>query len=288
MILVTGATGNLGKAVVEHLLKQVEPSNIIAFGRNDEKLAELQAKGVQTRKGNFDDKASLEKAVEGVEKLLLIPSLDHAKLFDQNKSVVDIAKAAGVKHIVYVGMALKDHKASPLNTIMMDALFETEDYIRESGLGYTILRNTLYADAIPVFIGEKALEYGIHLPAADGKVAFALRREMGEAAANVLASTDHANKLYNITAEELYTYYDIAAALTELSGKEVIYTAIEQVDFENTLRQFGVPEYGISVVSGFIADQRNGNNEIKTTDLQMLLGRKPMTLMESLKEIYKF
>lgn len=218
--------------------------------------------------------------------LLLIPSFDHAKLFEQNKSVVDTAKAAGVQKIVFVGMAMKDPKASALSTMMMDALFKTEEYIKDSGLDYTILRNTLYADAIPVFIGDKALEYGIHLPAGNAKIPFVLRREMGEAAANVLASTNHTNKLYNITADELYTYDDIASVLSELTGTSINYTPIEQEDFANTLRQLGVPDYAISVVSGFISDQRNGQYEIVSSDLEKLIGRKALPLKAALKEIY--
>ncbi|KIA88940.1 NmrA family transcriptional regulator [Pedobacter kyungheensis] len=286
MILITGATGNLGATVIDYLLTKVAPTEIAAFVRSEEKAATLKAKGIDVRIGNFDDVHSLEKAMNGIDNVLLVSSPDHGKLLQQHKNVVDAAKKADVKHLAYTGIALKDASASTLK-LMLEAHFQTEDYIKASNVPYTILRNTLYADAIPIFIGDKAFELGIYLPAENAKVPFVLHRELGEAAGNVLLQPGHENKTYTLTASKFYTYTDVANILTQLTGKTVTYYLNADVKtFEGELRKVGVPDPAIAAISGFIADKRSGQYEILNNDLEKLLGRRPLALRESLKEIY--
>lgn len=286
MILVTGATGHLGSATVEHLLKSTTANNIVAFARDENKAEHLKEKGIEVRIGTFDDTASLDKAMQGIDKVLLISGIDQNRL-QQHKNVVDAAKKAGVKHIAYTGVSLKDVKTSAIKPFM-ESHFQTEDYIKESGLTYTLLRNNLYADGIPFFAGEKVLETGIYLPSANGKVPYALRKEMGEAAANVLLQNGHENKTYEIAGNDLYSYEDVAKTLSELSGKTVSYTDADATTFPEQLKQFGVPEIGVIIVSGFSADIKNKQYEIVTNDLEKLLGRKPTNLKDSLKQIFNF
>lgn len=285
MILVTGSTGNLGKAVIDHLLTKVGPAKIVAFARDKVKSASLKEKGIDVRIGDFDDLTSLEKAMEGVDKVVLISTNDHSNLLQQHKNVIDSAKKAKVTHLVYTGTAIKEADNSPLKN-MLEAHFQTEDYIKKSNLPYTILRNTMYADTLPLFVGEKVFESGIYLPVGNGKVPFALRREMGEATANVVLQPDHENKTYVLTGSELYTFEEVAQILSELSGKVVNYVTPDTKAFENMLRGAGVPELGISTLLGFITDMRDGRYTILSDNFEMLLGRKPMTLKDSLKEIY--
>lgn len=286
MILITGATGHLGATVIDHLLTQRVPSGIAGFARSREKAAHLAAKGIDVRIGEYHDVGSLERAMEGVEKVLLVSSPDHNELFQQHKNVINAAKKFGVSQLAYTGILVKDPSTSPLKS-MMEAHFRTEDYLRESGVPFTILRNTLYADAIPIFAGEKIFETGIYLPAGNGAVPFALRREMGEAAANALLEPGHANKTYDITAGKLYSYADVAAILSELLEKKVTYVDIDEASYKDRLIKAGLPPFAIAAISGFITDKKNGQYEILSNDLEMLLGRKPMSLQESLKEIYK-
>lgn len=286
MILVTGATGHLGTAVIDHLLQSTSKENFIALARREEKAKSLIDKGVQVRIGDFDDLASLEKAFQGIDKLLLISTVAHNRA-EQQKGVVDIAKKTGVKHIAYTGMSMKDLGSSAIK-MLMESHFQTEDYIKESGLVYTFLRNSLYTDVIPMYVGEKVFETGIYLPAGNGKAPYALRREMGEAAANVLLQSGHENKTYYITGSELYSYTDVARILSELSGKHVPFIDADATEFPEKLKQFGVPEFYIFLTAGFAADLKNNQYEEVTSDLERLLGRKPATLKEALKEIYKF
>ncbi|HUH18612.1 SDR family oxidoreductase [Albibacterium sp.] len=284
MILVTGATGHLGTATLEHLLKNTPVNKIVAFARDENKAKHLKEKGIEVRLGNFEDTASLDKAMQGIEKVLLISTIDHQR-YQQHKNVVDAAKKAGVKHIAYTGVTLKDVNTSAVK-FLMDSHFQTEDYIKKSGLNYTFLRNSLYAEVIPIYVGEKVFETGIYLPTGNGKVGYALRREMGEATANVLLQNGHENKIYQITGSELYSYQDVANELSSLSGKRINYTDADAATFPDKLKEYGVPELQILIASGFSADIKNGQYEIVSKDLENLLARKPASLKESLKEIY--
>jgi NAD(P)H dehydrogenase (quinone) len=167
---------------------------------------------------------------------------------------------------------------------LLESHFQTEDYIKASGLTYAFLRNNIYADVIPVYVGEKIFETGIHYPGGNGKVAFALRREMGEAAANVLLQDSLANKTYDITGAELYSFEDISRELSLLSGKIVGYTDIDANAYAEQLKAHGVSEEVVFVLTGFAADIKNGQYQMVSTDLENLLGRKPAPLKDSLKD----
>lgn len=286
MILVTGGTGHLGSATIEHLLKNTSANNIVVFARDKDKAKHLIEKGIEVRIGTFDDVTSLDKAMQGIDKVLLISTIDHHR-FQQHQNVVEAAKRAGVKHILYTSVSLRNVNTSAIKTLM-ESHFQTEDYIKASGLKYTLLRNTLYTDVIPFYIGEKVLDTGVFLPAGEGKVAYALRREMGEAAANVLLQEGHENKTYEFTGSELYSYEDVAKALSELSGIDLAYTDIEPAIFSEQLKQVETPEFVGSVIIGFATDIKNHQFEIVGKDLENLLGREPATLKEALKEVYKF
>lgn len=283
-LLITGATGHLGTATIRQLLQKTSADKIVAFARDEHKAKDLIAKGVEVRYGNFDDPDSLEKAVQGIDKVLLISTVDVHR-YRQHKNVVDAAKKAGVRRIAYTSGVLKDVNASPLKN-HLKSHFQTEDYIKESGLSYTILGNTLYAEVIPVYVGDKVFETGVYLPAGNGKVPFALRREMGEATANALLQDGSENKIYHLTGGKLYSYRDVAKVLTEISGKTVRYVEAKRTTFEEQLKQAEVSDMIISIVSGFNTDIKNHQYEIVSDDLENLLGKKPATLKEALTEIY--
>lgn len=284
-MLVTGATGHLGTAVIEAALKQIPANQISALVREESKGDVLRSKGVRVVVGNYDNVHSLEAAMKGVEKVLLISSTDEGNRIQQHRNVVDTAKKMGVDCIAYTSRSLRD-KNTVVNQLMMEH-FETEDYIKQSGLKYTIFRNILYMDAIPQFIGgAMALERGIFQPAGDGKVAFALRSEMGEAMANVLLKEECENKTYNFTGDKAYSFYDIATALTELSGKEVKYNDVETVVFEGMMKQRNVPDSMIKKIVGFITDIKQNQEAVISNELELTLGRKPTSLKDGLKKIF--
>lgn len=286
MILITGATGNLGKATVEFLSKKIPSGNIAVLVRDENKASDLKALGVDVRIGDYHDKSSLVKAFRGIEKLLLISSNDFNDRLGQQKNAVDAAKEAGVKHILYTGVSMQNFEHSALKQIMGDH-FETEKHILESGLTYTFLRDNLYADVIPMFIGEHVFETGIHFPAGEGKVPFSLRIEMAEAFANVLSSEGHENKIYEISNGESYSFGDVANALSAHTGKTVAYHAVSAEDFTKALTEVGVPEAMIGFSLAFATGTKAGDFDIPNNHLEQLLGRKPSSLDEAIKEIYQ-
>jgi len=285
-ILVTGATGHLGNAVIQTLLKSIQPDKISILTRQEEKRAEYQNKGFNANIGSYDDIRSLEHAMDGVDTVLLISSGDQGNRMQEHKNVVDTAKKMGVKNVAYTSRCLRD-RTTLVNKLMVEH-FETEDYILTSGINYTFFRNILYMDAIPQFIGGAgALERGIVLPAGNGKVSFALRSEMGEAMANVLLNESFNNKIYNFTGNKTYSFYDIAAVLTQLSGKEVNYINVEKNVFVSTMQQRNLPLPLIQKIVDFITDIKN-NQEAEITDsLEKYLGRKPTELKDGLKLLFE-
>ncbi len=285
MILVTGATGQLGTAVVKNLLEKTSANRIAAFVRDESKASALKEKGVDIRVGSYDDTASLDKAMHGIEKVLLIAGTDEDNRLQQHQNVVDAAKKAGVQCIAYTSRTLKDR-----NTIankLMVGHFQTEDYIKASGLNYALFRNVLYMDTLPQFVGgEKVFETGIHLPTDRGRVPFALRSEMGEAIAHALLESGCGKRIYKLTGSESYSFDDVAATLSDLSGKEVHYTPAEKSAYSAQMKERGVPETMVTRVVGFLTDIKNGQEEEVSPDLENLLGRKPASLKEGLKVLF--
>lgn len=285
-ILVTGATGFLGSAVIETLLKKIPSNQIHVLTRKEEKQLEYQSKGFNAFVGSYDDLQSLEKAMEGVDTVLLISSGDQGDRMQEHRNVVDAAKKSGVQCIAYTSRSLWD-KDTLANQLMSEH-FETEDYIKESGLKHIIFQNALYMDVVPLFVGKQVFETGIFQPTGDGKVTYALRQEQGEAMANVLLNEVCENQVYKFTGNEAYSFYDVASVLTELSGKEVKYTAVEIPAFEEIMKQKGLPEGMVKKIIDFNLDIKNGQEAEVTNELEMKLGRKPATLKEGLKVLFGF
>ena len=283
-ILVTGATGILGSSVIDTLLKKIPASQINIITRKEEKRAEFQAKGFNAYLGDYNDIIALKKAMENVDTVLLISSGDQGDRMQEHKNVINIAKKCGVKNIAYTSRALQN-RATLVNKLMLEH-FETEDYIKESGLNYILFRNALYMDVVPLFVGKQVFETGIFMPAGNGKVAYALRQEQGEAMANVLLNERFENQTYKFTGSEAYSFFDVATALTELSGKEVEYTAIEIREFENLMKQKGLSEGMIKKIADFNLDIKNGQEAEITNELEIMLGHKPTSLKEGLKIVF--
>ncbi len=283
-ILVTGATGFLGSAVIDTLMKTIPSSQINVITRKKEKQLDFQSKGFNAFIGSYNDIQSLEKAMQGVDTVLLISSGDQGDRMQEHRNVVDAAKKIGVECIAYTSRSLRD-KATLSNKLMTEH-FLTEDYIKESGLTYTIFQNALYMDVVPLYVGKQVFETGIFQPAGDGKVAYALRKEQGEAIANVLLNEVCDNQVYKFTGSEAYSFYDIASVLSALSGKEVNYTNVEVPAYKSIMKERGVPEPWIEKLVDFNIDIKSGQEAEVTNELETKLGRKPATLKEGLKVLF--
>jgi NAD(P)H dehydrogenase (quinone) len=286
MILVTGATGHLGAATIDFLLKNNVPAGEIgALVRDKAKAAALTEKGIEVKTGDYTDPASLAEAFKGVDKLLLVSSSDMHDRAGQHKNAIDAAKAAGVKHLLYTSAPIKKETGSPMQLITQ-AHIDTEAYLKAAGIDYTILRNTLYADVLPMFFGPAVLETGIYLPAGDGKAPYATRLDMAEATANVLTTTGHENKTYNLNADTTYTFAEAAELLSSITGKTVGYHSPAPEEFKAALTQAGLPAEMIAITAGFAEAIKTGELESDSTDLSDLLKRKPTSLSDYFKTVY--
>lgn len=285
MILVTGATGQLGSAVVDQLLNKVPANQIAALVRDPRKAADLQARGVDIRVGQYDDTDSLDRAIQGIETLLLISSTDEGHRLQQHCNVVEAAKKARVRLLAYTSRNLREPER--LENTLMKEHFQTEEAIQASGLTYAIVRNALYMDAIPVFVGgAQVFATGIRLPAGHGKVAFALRSEQGEAIANLLLTTTSASQIYKLTGSAAWSFEDVARVLTELSGTPVAYSPLDGPAFAAHMQERGLPEAAIRRIIGFMTDIKHGQEQEVTSTLADLLGRQPVGLKEGLRKLF--
>lgn len=283
MLLITGATGQLGAAVVQQLMHH-KATDWGIFARDAAKARRYTDQGITARIGDFDLPDSLPTAFAGVHKLLLISSRSMERTAQQ-KRVVDAAVAAGVQHIVYTGLAIQNIASSQVNDLMQSH-FDTENHILASGVAYTFLRNTMYAEALPEIIGPAWQQHGIHLPGGQGKVPYALRREMGEATANLLLQSGHEGQTYDITGPAGYSYQQVATALSELTGHAVPYHDADPEAFAQQLTALGLPPFLVHLTLGTVLDIKNQQYELHSDTLRTLLGREPAGLKEMVKEVF--
>ncbi|VXB90574.1 NAD(P)-dependent oxidoreductase [Flavobacterium sp. 9AF] len=288
MILITGATGNFGQATLSSLLKKgIPPNEILAFVRNEASTKEFKELGIGTVQGDYDDYTSLTKAFAGVDKLLFISGNDIANRLQQHINIINAAKEAGVKHIVYTSFQRKNETASSPLWAVAHSHLETEKALKESGLTYTILKNNLYMDFLPGFIGENVLEsQTIFVPAEQGKISAVLRSEMAEAAANILSSNGHENKEYDFTNTEAISYNEIATLISKATGKNIQYVSPSPEVYEKTLSSYGVPAEVVGIFTSFAVGQAQGELDKVSTDLENILQRKPISVQNFIEKTY--
>lgn len=281
MIAITGATGLLGQHVIENLLQTVPANQIVAFARDVKKGSSLSQKDVLVRQADYNDKASLITALQGVDKLLLISSSEVGKRTIQHRNVIEAAKSADVQFIAYTSILHADR--SPLSLHVEHV--ETEKMLADSGISYTLLRNGWYTENYLASV-PAALEHGVFLGAAgDGKIASATRADYALAAARVISEEGHIGKVYELAGDEAWTLEQLAKELTKQSGKQVIYNNLSQADFVAALKTAGLPDK----LSNMLADSDIGASKGGLFDdshtLSKLIGRRTTTLAESIKAI---
>jgi NAD(P)H dehydrogenase (quinone) len=287
-ILITGATGQLGKAAVKELLQKVPASDISVLVRDLQKAGDLRAAGVNILTGDYNDLASLVAAFKGIDKLYFVSSSDVANRFAQHENVVKAAVEAGVGHIIYTSAQRKSEDGrSPIASVA-DAHWQTDQLIRQSGLTYTILKHGLYTDILPMFMGDQVIEAGtIFLPAGDGKASFASRTDLAAAGAVILTTEGHQNKVYEFGGPVSYSFHAIAGILSELSGKSIQYVSPSADTYTEQLKSYGVPDEMIQGAASFCVAIAQGEFDFPATDLETILGRRSQSVSEFLKAAYQ-
>jgi NAD(P)H dehydrogenase (quinone) len=287
MILVTGATGNLGKATIKSLVeKGIAATDMAALVRDESKAAELKATGIQVKLGDYQDVDSLKSAFQGVDKLLLISSSAAiADRFEQHKNAIDAAKQMGVRHLVYTGFAMKDLTQSSM-TADVHYHAATAAYLTQVTLPYTVMKNTFYADLIPLLIGKDVLTEGVSIPAGDGKIPFLPLAEMAEAVAVVLTTAGHENKEYVMAAETAFSFAEIADMLAASTGKMIGYHQPEVRVYIAQLVQAGLSEEDAAYIARYAKAFALGEFDVHKSDVKQLLGRSPVRLADFLRSVY--
>jgi uncharacterized protein YbjT (DUF2867 family) len=281
MIIVTGATGALNGATVEHLLKLVPADQIGVSVRDVAKARQLAERGVRVRRGSYDDRAALLDSFEGVEQVLLVssndPGADQASL---HRVAIETAVAAGARRILYTS-----HQHTGLDSPFPPARHHaaTEALLADSGTAWTALRNGFYAHTLDWLLGPWR-ETGVIAAPADGPVSWTDRGDEAEAAAVILAGRPPFDGPVTLTADAAVTFGDVAVIASELTGRDIRRVVVNDDEWVAGQVAHGTPEFMARFLLGTFLAAREGRFAAVDPLLGELLGRKPRTVRDLLAE----
>ncbi len=286
-LFVTGATGALGKLVIETLLETVPPSSILAGVRDLDKhetaVTALRAKGVEARVADYTRPETLERAFHGVDRLLFISGSEIGKRKVQHRNVIEAARGAGVKLIAYTSILHAD--STPL--LLAEEHRDTEAALRESGVPFVLLRNGWYTEVYTWRL-PAALAHGVLAGAAgNGRISSAARADYARAAATVLTSNDHAGRIYELAGDASFTMADLAAVVREASGKPFVYQDLSPEAFRSAAIQAGLPEVVATIVSHTDAGVAKGALFDEGRALSRLIGRPTTPFQQTITEFVR-
>jgi NAD(P)H dehydrogenase (quinone) len=284
-ILVTGASGNLGRLTLLSLLKRRPASDLVGLVRDPARAEDLAALGIELRQGDYADPDSLERAFEGVDKLMLTATHAFTDRKTAHGNVIDAAVKTGVNHLVFMPIARKAGSDFAMKEITDEDLF-TESRIVESGLTYTLAYHPPFLDAVGLYIGPNAQETGVRVPQGNGRFAAASREDLAEAHAAILTGEGHENKAYTLTGDPSVSFEEVAGLLTKIYGWDVPYEPLSEEEYLATKRSEGFPDFVVTFVLRWIEGMNAGEWQQQTGDLERLIGRKPKTAEEYLRADY--
>lgn len=250
MIVITGATGQLGRLVITELLKTHPASELVAAVRNPEKAQDLAALGVTLRQADYNLPATLDTAFHGAEKVLLISSNELGRRVEQHREVIAAAKRADVKLLAYTSLLHAD--TSPLGLGVEHRA--TEALLAQSGLPVVLLRNGWYSENYAAGIPAALAHQTLAGSAGAGKIASASRADYAAAAAAVLTAAHQAGRVYELAGDDAYTLTELAAEISRQSGTKVNYLDLPRADYQALLQQAGLPE----PIAALLADSDSG------------------------------
>ncbi|NAW52141.1 NAD(P)H-binding protein [Elizabethkingia argentiflava] len=273
---VTGATGQLGRKVIENLKKEVDASQIVALVRHPEKAQDL---GVEARAFDYDHPEQICEALKGISKLLLISSNEIGKRFPQHKNVIDGAKKAGVSSIAYTSLLRTD--ISPLGLAAEHK--ETEHYLKSCGLDYTLLRNGWYIENYTASLSGVLQSGAVYGSAGNGKISAATRNDYAKAAVRVLTGEGHKNKIYELGGNA-FTMSDYAAEISKQSGKDIQYIDLSVEEYAKVLEEKAhMPAPTAQFFASVDAEVNNGALETNDNRLAELIGGHLESLGDAVK-----
>lgn len=284
-LVVTGATGHLGRLVVEALLNRGVPAErVVATGRDTTKVADLAERGVTVRAVDFEDPVSLRAAFDGAERVLLVSSSEVGRRTEQHRNAIEAAQGADVELLAYTSIANADRSGMRLAAEHQD----TEKILRDARVPVTVLRNGWYlenyTDQLPVYLEHGAV-FG---SAGDGRVSAASRADYAAAAAAVLAGDGHAGKVYELGADQAFTLSELATEVGRAAGKNVEYRDLPVDEYARVLADAGLPEEFAAVLADSDAGIARGELEVSGDDLRTLLGRAPTSLADAVAAAVRY
>lgn len=276
MILVTGATGHLGRLVINSLRRTVQPDEIVAGVRDPTLAADLAAAGIPVRILDYDRPATVRDALADVERVLLISSSEVGRRVVQHRAVIDAAVAANVSFLAYTSI-LHAHWST---VSLAGEHRETEAMIVESGLPYTMLRNSWYLENYTENL-RPALAHGALIgSAADGRIAAAARADYAAAAAVVLIGEGHGGVVYELAGHG-FTMAELAAELSEQSGHTIAYRDLPAADHRAALLEGGLPEHVATLLVDADRGVAHGDLDAPSDTLESLIGRAPTSMRQA-------
>ncbi|PWF85060.1 NAD(P)-dependent oxidoreductase [Kocuria rosea] len=279
-IVITGATGRLGRHVISSLLRlDVQLPDLVAAGRDEEKLGALRELGLATVRADYTEPATLDEAFAGADTVLLISSSEVGIRVPQHRNAVDAAVRAGVSRLVYTSALGADRG----KLLLADEHLATEEAIAASGLPFTILRNGWYTENFEPALRHAETTGVVLASAGDGRVASATREDYAEAIASVLAQDGHAGQTYELSGDVAWSFDELAAALTEVLDREVTYRRLTPEQHLAELERTGVDESTARFLVALDANIEDGALDLVTGDLSRLLGRRTTALVDALR-----
>jgi NAD(P)H dehydrogenase (quinone) len=280
-VVVTGATGQLGRLVVGALLKRgARAEDIVAIGRDTARIVDLADAGVQVRRADYDEPESLRQAFIDADRVLLISGSEVGARVAQHQNVIDVAKRAGVELLAYTSIAKADHSSVPLAADHQ----ATERALAEAWLPHTLLRNSWYMENYTAQLPTYAEHGAVLGSAGDGRISAATRADYAAAAAAVLLGHDHAGKVYELGGEEGFTLAELAAEVSRVTGREVVYRDLPMDDYAQALVAAGLPEpFAHSLATSDLGVAR-GDLHVTSGDLARLIGRPTVSMRQAIQE----
>lgn len=280
MIVVTGATGQLGRLVLAELLKTVPAAELVAAVRNPEKAQDLAAQGIQIRHADYSQPATLDRAFAGANKVLLISSNELGQRFAQHQAVIAAAQRKNVQLLAYTSVLHADR--SPLGLAAEHR--QTEEALRASGLRFAVLRNGWYTENYTAGI-PGVLAHGTQLGSAgEGRIASASRADYAAAAAMVMSGgNEHAGQIYELAGDDAYTLAQFAAEVAQQSGQPITYTDLPEADYQAALLAAGLPAPFAELLADSDAGAAQGALFDDSRQLSQLLRRPTTPLAVTIK-----
>lgn len=278
-IIITGASGHLGRSIAERVLERVPASEVVLTTRRPEALSHFAGRGVEVLQADFDRPETLAEAFVGGERLLLISADVIGTRMAQHRAAIEAARRAGVRHVAYTS-ALNPVAENP--AVIAPDHQQTEQALRESGLAWTALRNGLYAEyQLPGFAHAVATGQLIHNDG-DGRTAYVSREDCAAVAVAVLTSEydGSGGNAYDVTGPESLSRDDVAALLSEVSGRPVEAVAVDDEAFVQGLVGSGLPEPAAQGAASFGRAVREGFFDGPSAAVRDLTGRPPRSLRD--------